>query len=265
MLIKGADEMIVPAEFAHFESGLAASRRKLLSALRDSENITFFYGPGNYGDFLIWEGVYQLLSQVKYNIASREHIAHMHGDTAVFTGGGGWCAAFHSCPQYLPMLEANFKRVIIFPSSFDTSVAEVARTLSQSKALVFAREWTSYQLIKDLCNADYAYDTAFFFDYEPYKKDGAGTLHAYRNDPEKKGYAIPASNNDISATCVSLQDWLGVIASHDVIYTDRAHVTVASAMLGKQVYYRPSNYHKVRGIVEFSLNGFPVAMKENWE
>jgi exopolysaccharide biosynthesis predicted pyruvyltransferase EpsI len=262
---KGANEMIVPAEFSTFESGLAASRRKLLSALSDAKDITFFYGPGNYGDFLIWEGVYRLLNQVEFNIAHRDHIAHMRGDTAVFTGGGGWCAAFHSCPDYLRMLEANFRRVIIFPSSFDTSVAEVERALSQSQALVFAREWQSYQMIKDLCNADYAYDTAFFFDYEPYKRAGAGTLYAYRNDPEKKGYAIPANNNDISATCISLPDWLGVIASHDVIYTDRAHVTLASAMLGKQVYYRPSNYHKVPGIVEFSLIGFPVVMKENWE
>ena len=257
--------MRVPAEFASFESGLAVSRRKLLSALSDAKDITFFYGTGNIGDYLIWEGVYQLLNQVEFTIAYREQIPHMRGHTAVFTGSGGWCSAYHSCPGYLRMLETNFERVIIFPSSFDTSVTEVARALSQSRALVFAREWKSYEMIKDLCNADYAYDTAFFFDYEPYKRDGTGSLYAYRNDLEKKGYAIPADNNDISATCCTVREWLGVIASHDVIYTDRAHVTIASAMLGKHVYYRPSNYHKIPGIAEFSLNGFPVAMKESWE
>jgi len=257
--------MIVPEAFSTFDSGRAASSRKLLSSLVDSQDITFIYGPGNIGDHLIWEGTYQLLHNITFKKVYRDRISTMEGDTAVLTGGGGWCSAFHSWPNYLPMIEARFNRVIIFPSSFDTALDAVKRTLSQSKATVFARELKSYQLIKDLCNADYAYDTAFFFDFEPYKKPGKGPLYAYRNDREKKNYAIPPNNNDISAACTSLRQWLDKIAAHEVIYTDRAHVTIASAMLGKQVYYRPSNYHKVQGIAEFSLTGFPVIYKEKWE
>jgi exopolysaccharide biosynthesis predicted pyruvyltransferase EpsI len=131
--------------------------------------------------------------------------------------------------------------------------------------LVFAREMKSYDLIKDLCNADYSYDTAFFYDFEPFMKKGDGSLYAYRVDRERNNYPIPQNNNDISVRCKNLNHWLQTIASYETVYTDRAHVTIASAMLGKQVFYRNSNYHKVPGIVDFSLKGFPVIFQENWE
>jgi hypothetical protein len=42
------------------------------------------------------------------------------------------------------------------------------------------------------------------------------------------------------------------------VRTDRAHVTIAAALLSKQVEYRSSNYHKVPAIVDYSLQGYPV-------
>lgn len=257
--------MKLPNEFSNFKSGLETSRKKLLSALNGSSDITFINGPGNTGDSLIWEGAYNLLKGVDYKKVFRDNLSKVEGDTAILTGGGGWCSAFHSWPSYLPQIEERFQRVIIFPSSFDTSLKEVRHTLSQSKSLVFARELTSYQMIKDICNADYAYDTAFFFDFEPFMKKGDGSLYAYRVDREKRNYPIPNNNDDISVTFKSLNQWLNKIAFYKNIYTDRAHVTIASAMLGKQVYFRNSNYHKVQGIVDFSLKDFPVIHKEHWK
>ncbi|PFG06627.1 polysaccharide pyruvyl transferase family protein [Bacillus sp. es.034] len=256
--------MPITNDFSNFNSGLNTSRNKLLSSLKGSPDITFIYGPGNTGDHLIWEGAYQLLDKVSYKKVSRDKLSNLEGSTAILTGGGGWCSAFHSWPNYLKEIEERFDRIIIFPSSFDTSLKEVRNTLSKTKALVFAREMKSYQMIKDICNADYAYDTAFFYDFEPYKQPGKGILYAYREDRERKNYPIPKNNNDLSVTCKSLPQWLHTISSYNTIYTDRAHVTIASAMLGKKVYYRGSNYHKVPGIVEFSLKGFPVTFKEHW-
>ena len=40
--------------------------------------------------------------------------------------------------------------------------------------------------------------------------------------------------------------------------TDRAHVMIAAAMLGKPVEYAASNYHKLPAIAEWSLDAFPV-------
>jgi exopolysaccharide biosynthesis predicted pyruvyltransferase EpsI len=255
---------MIPSEFSSFNSGLDSSRKKLLSSLNGSSDITFIYAGGNIGDTLIWEGAYNLLNGLTFKKVFSKDLSNMEGDTAVITGCGGWCSAFHTVPSLLKKTEQRFQKVIVFPSSFDTSVEEVRQTLSETKALVFARELKSYELIKDLCNADYAYDTAFFYDFLPFKKTGHGSLYAYRLDAEQNNFAIPHENNDISITCKSLQEWLQTIASYETIYTDRAHVTVASAMLGKKVFYRSSNYHKVPGIVDFSLTEFPVIYKEHW-
>jgi len=159
----------------------------------------------------------------------------------------------------LPLLEKRFERVIVLPSSVDTSVEEVREVLGRTKALFFARERESYRQLRELCETDIAHDCAFFFDFGPYEHRGEGLLRAYRTDAESaSGGLEPPGNNDISRTCDSLDQWLWTIARHEVVESDRAHVVIAAALLGKKVRYRPSNYHKVPAIVEYALEGFPV-------
>jgi exopolysaccharide biosynthesis predicted pyruvyltransferase EpsI len=249
------------SDYSNFQSGLENSRKKILSKIGNPKDLTFIYSGGNIGDHLIWAGTRQLLIGKNYKEAFvKTEIQKLEGQTAIITGGGGWCQAFHSWPAYLPIIEQRFERVIILPTSFDTSIGLVKNTLLNSKAFVFAREIESYNQIKDLCNADYAYDCAFFFDFSPYKQKGQGTLNAFRTDPEQGFQNIPkpANNNDISLTAGSLDQWLKTIAKHEIINTDRAHVMIAAALLSKQVNFRSSNYHKVPAIAEFSLKDFPV-------
>lgn len=242
-----------------FTDLLEASRNKLLRAIGDSAEITFLRPPGNIGDHLIHAGTRQLLAGVPYSEVSILQSENVTGDTAVVGGGGGWCGPFHDMPLFLPAIEERFERVIVFPSSFDVRVESVKRWLLKTKALVFAREEISFQQINDLCNAEIALDCAFFFNFDTYKRlNGRGTLTAFRTDGEAGSGAIPPDNNDISQTCDSLDEWLWTIARCAAVRTDRAHVTIAAAMLGKRVDYRASNYHKVPAIVEYSLPGFPV-------
>jgi hypothetical protein len=123
---------------------------------------------------------------------------------------------------------------------------------------VFAREYESLRQIKGLCRADIAHDCAFFFEHGPYRRSGDGVLHAFRTDRDARPFILPPDNNDISRTCESLDEWLWTIARHEIVRTDRAHVTIAAALLGKKVEYRSSRYHKVPGIVEFSLKPYSV-------
>lgn len=174
------------------------------------------------------------------------------------SGGGAWCQPYHDMPQYLQRIEAQFRRVVILPSSFDVSEDCVRAALAETKALVFARERESYRQIRELCHADLAHDCAFFFDYESYRQPGDGRLHAYRADREATGQPLPADNCDLSVTCETLDEWLWTIARHAEVYTDRAHVMIAAAMLGKRVMYRASSYHKVPAIAEYALANFPV-------
>ncbi|MGY4690681.1 polysaccharide pyruvyl transferase family protein [Salibacterium sp. K-3] len=250
----------LPEGFDSFQEGLETSRKKLRRQLETAEDLTFVNPGGNLGDHLIWAGLRRLLSGIPYREIPRSSIDKAEGETAVVAGPGGWCRAHHAMPELLPMIEERFEHVILIPSSFDITLPAVKKALARTKALVFARELLSYKKIKDLCRSDLAYDCAFFYDYSSHLKKGKGTLTAYRTDREriKNEEFKSRKNRDISRTAGDLDSFLRVIADHDTVYTDRAHVMIAGAMLKKTVYYQPSNYHKLPGIADFTLRGFPV-------
>jgi hypothetical protein len=234
------------------------SREKILGAIGNAPDITFLRLWGNTGDELIYAGTRQLLAKIPYVERSVHELPQIGGHAALLAGGGGWCKSYHEVPGILALAEHRFPQVVVLPSSFDTSVDVVRRSLAQSSALFFAREETSFEQIRNLCHAELAHDTAFFFNFAPYQQPGRGTLTAFRTDPEARTRRVPPGNNDISATCESLDLWLWTIARHEQVLTDRAHVMIAAAMLGKQVHYGVSNYHKVQAIVDFALKRLPV-------
>lgn len=239
---------------------LEASRGKLLKALAGATDITLIRSFGNIGDQLIYAGTRRLLANIDYREVSLLQLEGVRGQLAVITGGGAWCQPHSHMAQYLRRIEEQFERVVILPSSFDVAEASVRQALTMTKALVFARERVSYEQIRDLCQAALAHDTAFFFDYRPYECTGRGLLTAYRTDREATGLPIPPDNNDISVSCESLDEWLWTIARHELVETDRAHVMIAAALLGKRVYYRASSYHKVPAIAAFALGDRAVTL-----
>lgn len=234
------------------------SKRKILDVIGEPRDLTFVRGVGNIGDSLINAGVRQMLAGVEYREVSILNFANAHGHTAVFPGAGGFCRAYHRNPPLVTQLEARFDRLIILPSSFDVTVDSVKSYLQGTRAHVFARERESYQQIRDLCRADLAHDCAFHFNFEPYRRRGHGTLTACRTDRESALLWLPNDNCDISYTGETFDEFLWTIARYELIRTDRAHVMIAAAMLGKRVEYWPSNYHKLPAIAEFSLANYPV-------
>lgn len=239
------------------------SRRKLLKTLSGANDITLIRPYGNIGDDLILAGTRQLLCGADYSEISLSHLQSVHGHTAILAGSGGWCGAYTILPKYLPLLETRFKNVIVFPSSYDDSIDAVNNAVKNSRALFFAREEISYNKIKNICNAEIAHDCAFFFNYDSYKRKGKGILNAFREDNEAKGYPVPELNNDLSLSCSTLDEWLWAISKHESISTDRAHIMIAGALLGKQVEYRSSNYHKLPAIADFALKDFPVSAMDD--
>ena len=256
---EAGDAAGVPAD----EEGarLARSRDALLSSLGDSADVTFVRSAGNLGDELIWAGTRRLLSGRASREVGLSEALGCRGEVAVLAGGGAWCAPYHELlPSVLGSLEERFGRVVVFPSSFDPAVPEVRAALSRSRAIVFAREEESYGRIRDLCEARLADDAALFFDYAPWRREGKGVLNAYRTDRESSGaFPLPAGNRDLSVSCSSLDEWLWTIARHAEVRTDRAHVMIAAALLGKRVRYRPSAYFKLPAIAAYSLGAYDVA------
>lgn len=243
-----------------FSARIARDRRTILKLVSVANDVTFVRLRGNIGDHLIWAGARQMLRGVAYEEAAAEDLGTRRGDLALMAGSGGWCEPFHGlAPQTLQELGDRFRRVIVLPSTFDADYPLTRQVLLHTHAVVFARERVSYHGIRTLCHARLAHDCAFYFDYRPYLRSGSGRLLAYRTDAESaidwasRG-GLPVENNDISRTCKSLDEWLWTIARHEQIWTDRAHVMIAAAMLGKSVRFAPTLYHKVPAIAQYSLS-----------
>jgi GT2 family glycosyltransferase len=246
---------------AGHRQALERSRRDLLAALgAEAAGFTYVRGVGNRGDDLIQAGTRRLLAGLDYREIGFEEVAAASGELAVISGGGAWCRCYHEImPRVLALAEMRFARVVVLPSSFDPAEETVRDALGRSRAVVFARERESWRQIRGLCDARLAHDCSFFFDYAPFAASGDGVLHAYRTDREASStFPVPADNVDVSAQLPTLRSWLQRVASAGLVRTDRAHVMIAAALLGKEVEYRASAYHKVPAIAEFALAGFAV-------
>jgi GT2 family glycosyltransferase len=239
---------------------VAASRSRLLAAIGDDVDLTFVRGIGNLGDQLIAAGTRRLLSGHAYREIGVDEATTASGGTVLLAGSGAWCGPYHeTMPGVLAELERRFERVVVLPSSFDLSVAAVERALRTTRALVFAREPESYRQIREVCRAELAHDAAFYFDFAPYRVSGEGTLDAFRTDRESaRTEPFPPGNLDVSAVCSSLDEWLWTIARHARVRTDRAHVMIAAALLGKQVEVGAGAYHKLSGLLSFGLDALDV-------
>ncbi|MBJ7354201.1 MAG: polysaccharide pyruvyl transferase family protein [Thermoleophilaceae bacterium] len=240
------------------------SRARLLDAIGPAPDLTFIRGIGNIGDEFIWAGTRELLAGHVYREIGLDELPLAGGELAVLTGGGAWSRPYNEyMPEALAIAELRFDRVIVLPSSFETVEDRVREALERTNALVFARELESLRQISGLCRADIAHDCAFFADVSAHETPGIGELNAFRTDHESAGPLTEAvAGEDISATAESLEGWLHTIARYAAVNTDRAHVMIAAARLGKQVRYREGNYFKLRAIAESSLVGYDVAPLE---
>ncbi len=247
----------IPAEFA---ARMESSRAAILEAIGPAGDVTFVSGAGNLGDHLIWAGARQLLAGVADREISYDEIGASSGEVAVITGSGALCRPFHEFMVHvIAIAELRFERVVVLPSSLDPGEDAVREAIERTGAIVFARELESLDAIESLCDARLALDTAFFHDYGRFPSyRGSGTLNAFRTDAEAAGLDRPPGSEDISATAGSLDEWLHAIASAERVRTDRAHVMIAAAMLGKPVEYALSSYHKLPAIATWSLDSFPV-------
>lgn len=94
-------------------------------------------------------------------------------------------------------------------------------------------------------------------------------LEAFRSDREGGGRALPESNVDLSELCAfgAQSEPLAEYSSHlllrslvpfERVRTDRLHVAIASALLGKEVQFFANSYFKCRAVFEQSMAGrFP--------
>jgi len=93
-----------------------------------------------------------------------------------------------------------------------------------------------------------------------------GVLNVMRRDYEKTRYPIRGGNLDVSHLCAwpgmvlnldaarrAIARMIGLIERFETVRTNRLHIGILSAMLGKQVELYDNSYGKVRAVYEHSL------------
>ncbi len=244
---------------------IQSTRDTLRTEIAGTKEVALFRTPGNLGDQLIHAGVKALLAQLGIR-HTQMHISEAasaeEGDVALVNGSGGWCHPHHLMPTLIAPVEARYRRVIVLPSSFDVTEPSVAQWLDRTRSLVMARERVSYDGIVSRCRAVLGVDSAFFFNFSSFQRPGGGTLDAFREDEESRFQRgrRPKFNIDVSASCASLDEWLETIARCSLVRTDRCHVMIAAAMMGKAVQAWESSYHKLAAIAR--TMGLQVQMQQ---
>ncbi len=98
----------------------------------------------------------------------------------------------------------------------------------------------------------------------PNRADIGPVLHVFRLDGERTDIALPTHNVDLSAVfsygvgpeavANHAASWLlSTLSQFDEIHTNRLHIAISSAVLGKSVKFYSNNYYKCRAVYEHSM------------
>jgi len=217
--------------------------------------------PGNAGDGLILRGLRRLCVEFDLSVTELNHPHPASGRLLLAPGNGNLCVPYHSVVERVGAYAERFDMLAILPCSVELASDAVRGFLTAlpSHAHVFCREAYSFALVRELLgpgrNVWLDHDLAVEADLSAWKHAGRGTLYAFREDAESTGEPAPLGNVDVSALT---GEWmtdllLDVISTFASVHTDRAHVAIAAARLGRETHIYPNSYHKVRGIYEQSL------------
>lgn len=220
--------------------------------------------PGNAGDGLIQRGLRRLCAEYDLAVTELYEPHPAAGRLLLAPGAGNLSAAYDGAARRIAAYAGRFDTVAILPCSVDLASDATRALLSNlpAHAHVFCREAYSFALVRELLGADrnvwLDHDLAFGADVAAWQRPGRGTLYAFRSDAESCE-PPPSGNFDVSAiTGEWMTDlFLDVVSAFAVVHTDRAHVAIAAAMLGRETHVYPNAYHKLRGIYEFSLARYP--------
>ena len=237
----------------------------LLKELTQQDSIIDVFIPGgNKGDGLIYQGAYTLFSRFGIEINTFDKVSQMPktSETLIILGSGGFSKNYHTMVDIIPKLITNYQMNYIFPSTFDLSFTPVKEFISNipENVVIFCREKISYEAVKKLLNRERVFldhDTAFHLDYTPWIKRSDGLINAFRIDKESSKIDIPEDNIDISNGFYhQWKELLDEISKYSEVNTNRAHVSIAAAKMGKITNIYPSNYFKQEEIYRYSLIDF---------
>ncbi|MFP6737908.1 MAG: polysaccharide pyruvyl transferase family protein [Planctomycetota bacterium] len=218
--------------------------------------------PGNAGDGLIHAAGRQLFKSHDIKIREFVYPVEAGGETLFIYGNGNFGCAYGVRVSHCLHYYDKYKKVIILPSTFDPDFEAGINLLANlpPHVIVFCREKTSYKTALACTNATESihldHDLAFSFDFRPWRqRKGSGILSCFRTDSESALGKPTIPSIDVSRYGGRNDAWplLYTISHFREVHTDRTHVGIAAAMLGKKTFLYDNSYHKNRSIYEHSM------------
>jgi polysaccharide pyruvyl transferase len=233
------------------------------------KNVHFLDNQGNAGDGLIHAGLYQMAKRLGIQLETFHYPEDRRGKTLLIMGAGAFCRVSWHKVDAVNFYSSRFDKVCVLPATFETNFGPVKEMLRKLPAnvILFCRERISYEAALELAplreNILLDHDLAFVIDATPWKKAGRGELMAFRTDAESRYGRVPMPNFDISnmGREYHYRLILDIVSNYESVCTDRLHVSIAGALLGRKVKLFEGSYHKIKGIYEYSLRDrFPNVM-----
>lgn len=236
-----------------------------------------FYAPnpGNWGDALINQGCLQFLADnnINYTPISYWRINRLHEDmnpidfrmkdAVLLAGGGGaWCHNWKFSRENVLKAAEIFDTVIVFPTTYELNGVE------KDNVIYFRRDNQISE--KSIPNSLFCHDMAFYIDLQFIKNESGVTLgNFFRTDKERhENAAIVEGSIDLSAMGnekTPIQNFFHILGLHDQIRTDRMHVAIAAAMMGKRVELYNGNYSKIEDLYKASIaDNYPNVSMCSW-
>jgi exopolysaccharide biosynthesis predicted pyruvyltransferase EpsI len=215
---------------------------------------------GNWGDALIHAGQREFFRD-KRIIVERHSIAKLRKlnpfqlfslsrfctRRAVISGGGPWCD-WYTRPLEMKRVSRYFSRILIMPSSYTCSPA-----LNSNRAEFWRRD--NSESAETVPTSAFCHDLAFYL--SPKKRFPKQKLALmFRDDIERGEFNLPFGNRDISSEGThrsSPDDFFDRIGEYEIIVTNRLHVGIAGALLGREVHLFKSRSKKIASVYEASL------------
>jgi exopolysaccharide biosynthesis predicted pyruvyltransferase EpsI len=250
------------------------------------KNVCFVPNVGNAGNALIALGAFHAFRAAGLPMppivpASRKYEIEKY-DLIVYPGGGNLVLPYTDCLLVLREVVRLGKQAIVLPHSVNGYFDELVQMASHVR--IFCREHSSlvrlraygFPIERLALSPDLAFSIPQGFFRNEASRHGKGSANCFRTDRESAFQAPPSNNVDISSSwcgdlwhgeqftesvCRSLAEYL---AQYETIETDRLHVAILGAILGRKVTMYPNNYFKNSAVYQYSiLPNFPnVVFKE---
>jgi exopolysaccharide biosynthesis predicted pyruvyltransferase EpsI len=270
------------------DSPINSPIREFLSEFR-GKRIAYFPNPGNAGDSLIATGTMHLFDELDISFDNITYEDDVDGRIVVLGGGGNLIQNYGQIRRAIEIFSPKAKLLVLLPHTIRGAEVHLARLARNS--YVFCRDVPSYEhvlSVSDLPNVYLAHDMAFNLNIDRLLGDkdlaaaagkrfknkmeqaqidegrfhDAGLVRLFRGDREQK-IKIRDNVADISALFAfgvqldsayqSAWCFMKFIEQCNTIATDRLHVGIGSAILGKNTHLFDNNYGKNYGIFQHSL------------